>query len=116
MFRTYIDEGAFAPLVAEFRKWKWEWDYDEHLLELTSRLQEKRDWPLLKELWVAVVAKRRTNYNKTSKAQKSLPNKIPAELVTKTQKFSFGIALSTSAVCLRTWIRGRSPRVFGDDR
>jgi hypothetical protein len=72
-------------LVAEFRKWNWEWNYDEHLLELTSRLQEKGDWPLLKELWVAVVAKRRTNYNKTRKAQKSLPNKIPDELVTKTQ-------------------------------
>ena len=85
MFRTYIDEGAFAPLVAEFRKWNWEWNYDEHLLELTARLQEKRDWPLLKELWVAVVAKRRTNYNKTRKAQKSLPDKIPDELVTKTQ-------------------------------
>jgi hypothetical protein len=85
LFRTYIDEGALAPLVAEFRKWNWEWNYDEHLLELTSRLQEKGDWPLLKELWVAVVAKRRTNYNKTRKARKSLPNKIPDELVTKTQ-------------------------------
>jgi hypothetical protein len=85
MFRTYIDGEAFVPLVAEFRKWNWEWSYDEHLLELTSRLQEKRDWPLLKELWVAVVAKRRTNYNKTRKAQKSLPNTIPEELVTKTQ-------------------------------
>ena len=86
MFRTYVNEGALAPLVAEFRKWNWEWGYDEHLLELTSRLQEKRDWPLLKELWVAVVAKRRTNYNKTSKAQKSLPDTIPGELVTRTQE------------------------------
>jgi hypothetical protein len=85
MFRTYIDEGVFAPLVAEFRKWNWEWGYDEHLLELTSRLHEKGDWPLLKELWVAVVAKRRTNYNKTSKAQRSLPDRIPGELVTRTQ-------------------------------
>ncbi len=67
------------------RKWNWEWSYSEYLLELTSRLQEKRDWPLLKALWVAVVAKRRTNYNKTRKAQKSLPDKIPDELVTKTQ-------------------------------
>jgi hypothetical protein len=85
LFRTYVDEGAFAPLVAEFRTWNWEWGYNEHLLELTSRLQEKRDWPLLKELWVAVVAKRRTNYNKTRKAQKLVPNKIPDELVAKTQ-------------------------------
>ena len=52
---------------------------------MTARLQEKRDWPLLKTLWLAVVAKRRTNYNKTRKARKSLPDKIPDELVTKTQ-------------------------------
>ena len=32
-----------------------------------------------------MVAKRRTNYNKTKKAQKSLPEKIPEELVTKTR-------------------------------
>jgi len=32
-----------------------------------------------------VVAKRRTNYNKTKKAQKAVPDKIPEELVTKTR-------------------------------
>jgi len=85
MFRLYIDEGALAALVADLRKWNWEWSYSEYLLELTSGLQEKRDWPLLKTLWAAVVAKRRTNYNKTRKAQKSVPDKIPDELVTKTQ-------------------------------
>jgi hypothetical protein len=85
MYRAYLDHEAFAPLVAEFRKWNWEWGYDEHLLELTSSLQRRRDWPLLKELWAAVVAKRRTNYNKTRKAQKSVPDEIPEELVTKTR-------------------------------
>ena len=85
MFRTYMDKEAFAPLVAEFRTWNWEWNYDDYLLELTSGLQHTRDWPLLKELWAAVVAKRRTNYNKTKKAQKSFPEKIPEELVTKTR-------------------------------
>jgi hypothetical protein len=85
MFHTYMDEEAFAPLVAEFRTWNWEWQYDDYLFELTSGLQRTRDWPLLKELWAAVVAKRRTNYNKTKKAQKSLPEKIPEELVTKTR-------------------------------
>ena len=35
MFRTYMEEDAFAPLVAEFRKWNWEWNYDDHLLALT---------------------------------------------------------------------------------
>jgi hypothetical protein len=72
-------------LVAEFRKWNWEWSYDDYLLELSSSLQREKDWPLLKELWAAVVAKRRTNYNKTRKARKSLPEKIPKELVTKTR-------------------------------
>ena len=85
MFRTYIEHDAFTPLVVEFRKWNWEWSYDDYLLELSSRLQQKQDWPLLKELWAAVVAKRRTNYNKTKKAQKSFPEKIPEELVTKTR-------------------------------
>ena len=86
LFRTYMEKEAFAPLVAEFRKWNWEWNYDDHLLELTSRLQQARDWPLLKELWAGVVAKRRTNYNKTKKAQKALPEKIPEELVTRTRE------------------------------
>ena len=86
MFRAYIDKEAFAPLVAEFRTWNWEWNYDDHLLELTSGLQQARDWPLLEELWAAVVAKRRTNYNKTKKAQKAVPDKIPEELVTRTRE------------------------------
>ena len=86
LFRTYIEKEAFAPLVAEFRKWNWEWSYDDHLVELTLGLQQARDWPLLKELWAAVVAKRRTNYNKTKKAQKSVPKKIPEELVHRTRE------------------------------
>src|SRR6476659_416682 len=85
MFRTYVEKEALAPLVAKFRKWNWEWNYDDYLLDLTSHLQQKSDWPLLKELWAAVIAKRRTNYNKTKKAQKSLPEKIPETLVTKTK-------------------------------
>jgi hypothetical protein len=86
MSRMYSEREAFAPLVAEFRKWNWEWSYNDYLLELTSRLQEKKDWPLLKELWAAVIAKRRTNYNKTRKARKAVPGKIPEELVTKTSE------------------------------
>ena len=85
MFRTYMEREAFGPLVAEFRKWNWEWNYDDHLVTLTSSLRQTRDWPLLKELWAAVVAKRRTNYNKTRKAQRALPEKISEELVTKTR-------------------------------
>jgi len=84
MFQTYLQEEAFAPLVAEFRKWNWEWDYGDYLLVLTARLQQEKDWPLLKELWAAVVAKRRTNYNKTKTARKSVPDKVSEDLVTKT--------------------------------
>ena len=85
MFRAYIEKDAFAPLVAVFRNWNWEWNYDDYLLELTARLQEARNWPLLKELWAGVIAKRRTNYNKTKKAHRALPDRIPEELVTKTR-------------------------------
>jgi hypothetical protein len=86
MFHAYLREQAFAPLVAELRKWNWEWGYGDYLLLLTSRLQQARDWPLLKELWAAVVAKRRTNYNKTRKARRLVPEKIPEDLVIKTNK------------------------------
>jgi hypothetical protein len=85
MFRTYLEREVFGPLVAELRTWNWEWTYGDYLLDLTSGLQQAGDWPLLKELWGAVVAKRRTNYNKTKKAQKSVPEKIPEALVTKTR-------------------------------
>ena len=86
MFRAYMEKEAFAPLVAEFRTWNWEWGYSNYLLDLTARLQDTGNWLLLKELGGAVIAKRRTNYNKTKKAQKALPEKIPEELVTKTSE------------------------------
>src|SRR5262245_15702053 len=86
MFRIYIEKEAFAPLVAEFRTWNWEWGYNNYLLDLSARLQDAGNWFLLKELWGAVIAKRRTNYNKTKKAQKALPEKITEELVTKTRE------------------------------
>jgi hypothetical protein len=86
MFREYIEKDALAPLVAEFRKWNWEWSYNDYLLELTECLRKAKHWPLLKELWAAVIAKRRTNYNKTKKAQRAVPDKIPADLVTKTRE------------------------------
>lgn len=85
LYRLYMDREAFGPLVAEFRKWNWEWNYDVHLLELTSALHRRGEWSLLEELWAAVVAKRRTNYNKTRKARRSVPERIPKELVTKTR-------------------------------
>lgn len=87
MFRAYIErDDALEPLVAEFRKWNWEWSYDNYLMELSARLQERGDWSLLKELWAAVVAKRRTNYNKTKKARKAVPDKVAEESVTKTRE------------------------------
>jgi hypothetical protein len=86
MFRAYLEKEAFEPLVAEFRTWNWEWGDNDYLLNLSSRLQEAGNWPLLKELWTAVVAKRRTNYNKTQKARKAVPLKISEELVTRTRE------------------------------
>jgi hypothetical protein len=86
MFHAYLAQEAFAPLVDEFRKWNWEWDYDRYLLDLVARLQDTGNWPLLKELWEAVIAKRRTNYNKTRKAQKAFPEKISDALVTRTRE------------------------------
>jgi hypothetical protein len=86
MFRVYMEKEAFASLVAEFRKWNWEWGYNDYLLDLTARLQDAKNWFLLKDLWTAVIAKRRTNYNKTKKARKALPEKISEELVTKTRE------------------------------
>ena len=86
MFREYIEKDAFVPLVTELRKWNWEWGYNDYLLELTECLQRERNWPLLKGLWAAVIAKRRTNYNKTKKAQNALPDRIPEDLVTKTRE------------------------------
>ena len=84
-FRLYMDREVFTPLVAEFRTWNWEWGYDDHLSELTTALLRTRNWPLLKELWAAVVAKRRINYNKTKTARRADPDHIPEELVTKTK-------------------------------
>ena len=86
MFRAYIEKDARAPLVAEFRKWNWEWHYGDYLLELTGHLRRSGDWPLLKSLWTGVVTKRRTNYNKTKKARKKVPDKVPEELVEKTRR------------------------------
>ena len=86
MFRLYMNEEAFVPLVAEFREWNWEWSYNDFLFTLTARLQEKKNWPCLKELWGAVIAKRRTNYNITRKTRKSHPEKIPESLVEKTRQ------------------------------
>ena len=85
MFRAYMNEKAFVPLVAELRKWNWEWSYNDYLTELTADLQKARNWSLLRELWGAVIAKRRTNYNKTKKARRGAPDRIPEELVTKTR-------------------------------
>lgn len=85
MVRLYIEQEAFAPLVEEFRKWNWEWSYGDYLLDLTDRLRRARNWPLLKVLWTAVVAKRRTNYNKTKKARKAVPRNIPEALEEKTR-------------------------------
>lgn len=55
-------------------------------MDLSARLKDAGHWSLLKELWGAVIAKRRTNYNKTKKAQKAVPEKVSEELVEKTRQ------------------------------
>jgi len=90
MFSNYLKEKAFRPLVAEFRKWNWEWGYNNYLLDLTTCMQSNRDWILIKELWGAVIAKRKTNYNKSKKARKAFPDKVSEELVMKTKKLLLG--------------------------
>ena len=37
-------------------------------------------------LWAGVIAKRRTNYNKTKKAQRAVPEQIPESSVFKTRE------------------------------
>ncbi len=86
MFHLYMNEEAFAPLVADLRKWNWEWSYNDFLLTLTAQLENGNDWPSIKELWTAVIAKRKTNYNITRKFRKSVPQKIPESLLEKTRE------------------------------
>ena len=85
MYRVYIEKEAFDPLVAEYRTWNWEWTYGSDLEVLTAHLRQNGHWLLLKELWAAVVAKRRTNYNKTRKARKLVPDQVSEELVSRTR-------------------------------
>jgi hypothetical protein len=86
MFDAYLKERAYGPLVKHFRNWNWEWSYNDFLLTLTARLEKAKDWPGLKELWAGVIAKRRTNYNKTRKARQTVPEKVPESLLQKTRK------------------------------
>jgi hypothetical protein len=86
IFDSYLREAAYVPLVAHLRTWNWEWSYNDYLLALTSRLEKARNWPCLKKLWTAVIAKRKTNYNKTRKWRKALPEKIPESSLQKTRK------------------------------
>jgi hypothetical protein len=65
---------SFAPSFQHFQK------------DIERFLKNAGNWSLLKELWGAVIAKRRTNYNKTKKAQKAVPEKVSEELVAKTRE------------------------------
>lgn len=85
MFQRYLKEEAYAPLVAHFRRWNTEWTYNDYLLTLTAQLERVNNWPALKELWSAVVAKRRTHYNLTRKYHRTVPDKIPESSVEKTK-------------------------------
>ncbi len=81
MFRRYLDQAAFDPLVAHFRRWNWEVGYNEFLLSLTEALAERRDWPRLKVLWGGVIAKRRKLYNDARKIVRQRPAGLPPDTV-----------------------------------
>ncbi len=85
MFKSYIQEKAFDQLTDHFRKWNWEWNYDDYFTRLITTLERAKDWKNLKQLWEAVIAKRKTNYNKTRKAHQDVPDQVPETSVVKTR-------------------------------
>ena len=86
MFRRYLDGEAFDPLVSYFRRWNWEWSYNDFLIELTTALSSRRDWPRLQLLWDSVVAKRKKNYNEIWKIEKDKPGAISSKTVAESKE------------------------------
>lgn len=86
MFRRYLDHGAFNPLVTHFRSWNWEVGYNDYLLDLTTALVTRRDWPLLQRLWDGVIAKRRRFYNEVWKIEKDAPGTLPSKTVVESKE------------------------------
>ena len=81
MFHLYLARGSLAPLVTHLRRWNWEYTYDDRLLDLTSALEERRDWPGLRRLWDAVIQKRRKLHSDLSKIRERDPDAVSAEKV-----------------------------------
>ena len=100
MFRLYIEKEAFAPLVAEFRRWNWEWDYGDDLMELTDCLRRSRDWPLLKSLWAAVVAKAQDQLQQDKKGSEVCAEQCPRGVGGKDPRPPPRIARPASRLCL----------------
>ncbi len=86
MFKTYIKQEAFDSLTDHFRRWNWEWGYNNYFDRLTAALEHAKDWKNLKVIWSAVIAKRKTNYNKTLKVHRAVPDRVPESSVTKTRR------------------------------
>ena len=86
MFRRYLEHGAFDPLVAHFRSWNWEVGYNDYLLELTTALVTRRDWPRLQRLWEGVIARRRKFYNEVWKIEKDDPGTLPSKTVVESKE------------------------------
>jgi len=81
MFNRYLEQEAFEPLVSHFRAWNWEHSYNKYLLILTDALLARRDWPLLKALWSAVISKRRRLFNDIRRLERKAPGTVPASSV-----------------------------------
>lgn len=81
IFRRYLEEGAFDPLVAHFRAWNWQHSYNDYLLRLADALLRRRDWPLLGLLWSGVISKRRRLNDDIRKVERKTPGTVPASSV-----------------------------------
>ena len=86
IFRRYLEHGAFDPLVAHFRSWNWEVGYNDYLLELTTALVARRDWPRLQRLWDGVIARRRKFYNEVWKIEKDDPGTLPSKTLVDSEE------------------------------
>jgi hypothetical protein len=81
MFRSYLEQRAYDPLLAHFRQWNWEVGDNQYLLDLSMALYQDHEWHRLQALWDSVLKKRRRLYNEMRRTEKKRPGSIPPEQV-----------------------------------
>ena len=97
MFRTYIEKEAFAPLVAEFRKWNWEWSYDDYLLELTSGLQQNKRLATAQRALGGCGREAQNQLQQDQKGSEVPSRKDPGRVSDQNKRSPSGFTLPTSA-------------------